>query len=134
MATEESTSQEAAQESPSRERVYEVKGAGFLPGVPGEFANCKVIVFNEHVIRIEPLGDFARSIVLLSSQQPEESADEQQQDEVPGALHQAGGVIPAGGRALIGEPGPETISLPEGTTVLPTAPGAGNSSNPIMGG
>lgn len=121
MAEENAQEQETPEEHPaSREVVYEVKGAGFLPGIPGEFANCRVIVEDEKVTRIEPLGDFAQSIVLLPSQQP---ASQQKQPEAPDAL-QTGGVIKPGGFVIIGEPGPETSWLPNGAVVKPSVPNA----------
>jgi hypothetical protein len=52
------TTQQAEQRS---EEVIEVQGAGFIPGVPGLFANCRVVldVETHQVVRVEPLGEYA---------------------------------------------------------------------------
>lgn len=51
------------------EEIIEFNGAGFIPGVPGEFANCQV-VFDEdtkEVLRVEPLGTVAVSLSGLDT-------------------------------------------------------------------
>ncbi len=40
------------------EEIIEFSGAGFIAGVPGEFANCQVVfdMDTKEVLRVEPLG------------------------------------------------------------------------------
>jgi len=69
MPDEETTQAEQSAEEP-QEEVFEVIGAGFIPGKPGIFANCKVVFDRDgKLLRVEPLEGVAPT--------PAESADSQ---------------------------------------------------------
>jgi hypothetical protein len=89
MPDEEQTTQQAEQpgaELDRAEEVIEVQGAGFVPGLPGLFANCRVVLdaATRQVVRVEPLGEYAlipRGMTVTPAKQP---ASEEQAAQ-PGA-------------------------------------------------
>ena len=36
--------------------IAEIEGTGFIPGVPGQFGNCRVKLVNGEVVEVVPLG------------------------------------------------------------------------------
>src|SRR5260370_145031 len=51
------------------EEIIEFNGAGFIPGVPGEYANCQVVFDSDtkEVLRVEPLGTLATGGLITST-------------------------------------------------------------------
>jgi hypothetical protein len=71
MPDEETTQQaeeQPAEEAP-KEEVFEFVGAGFIPGVAGMYANCRVVLDPEtkEVLRIEPLEGAAPASITVNS-------------------------------------------------------------------
>ena len=54
------------------EEIIEFNGAGFIPGVPGMFANCQVVFDTDtkEVLRVEPLGTPPPDQPVLIEQPP----------------------------------------------------------------
>lgn len=88
------------------EIAHELRGAGFIEGVPGEFANCRVIVEDGKVKRVE-------SLVAIDIPTSIEGSRE---EASPIAV---GGMIESGGFAIVRESGPEMIVIPDGATIAP---------------
>ena len=89
---DEQTTQQAEQpaEEP-KEEVFEFVGAGFIPGVAGLYANCRVVVDPEtkEVLRVEPLEGVAPTPAEPASEpakpaQPVEQSAEQPSQESNG--------------------------------------------------
>ena len=59
------------------EEIIEFNGAGFIPGVPGEFANCQVVFDSDtkEVLRVEPLGTPPPALEPVESVQQASSAE-----------------------------------------------------------
>jgi len=90
---DEETPQQAEQSAEEpQEEVFEVIGAGFIPGKPGIYANCKAVFDRDgKLLRVEPLEGVAPTPAEPVSEQPvtpaqpvEQSAEQPTQQESNG--------------------------------------------------
>ena len=62
----------------SKEEVFEFVGAGFIPGVPGLYANCRVVVDPEtkEVLKVEPLEGAAWTLAPAEPAKPAQPVEQ----------------------------------------------------------